>query len=432
MKEANNNDALHLERENQRLKAAVEELSILNDISTAINSTSSLEEIIQLIVKKCIKYLKVEQGTVTLLDDTARDGPFRTMIRQADSSLDILPYHFDTQLTGWMLMHKKPLLINDLRHNEIFRSVRSENNPIETLLSVPLMLKGKIIGSLNIFNKLDRSGFQEADKRLLSIIATQSAQVIENARLYQEEQSLIHLREEMKVAYTIQTSLLPKESPSLEGYDVAGKSIPARTVGGDYFDFIKIDDHKTAVCLGDISGKGMPAALLMSNLQAILRGQCKMECSPSTIVQRSNRLLYESTEANRFATFFFGVLDSRNHEYCYCNAGHNLPFHFRDGRLLDRLDAEGLVLGALEDFSYEEKLVRLQGGDMIVIFSDGISEARNTREEEFGEDKLPQIVKDNRRADAAVLIDKIISSVQEFSRGLPQMDDMTVVAIKKK
>ncbi len=144
-----------------------------------------------------------------------------------------MPFHLDTQITGWMLKNKKPLIIEDLDSDDRFRTLESEENPINTLLSVPLMLKGRIIGSLNMFNKYGGNKFSEADKRLLCIISTQSAQVIENTRLYEEKQSLMRIQEEMKIAYNIQMSLLPKDAPIIEGYDIAGKSLPAKSEGGN-------------------------------------------------------------------------------------------------------------------------------------------------------------------------------------------------------
>ena len=298
-----------LEAENARLKNAVEELSIINDISTAINSTLSLEKIIELIVQKCIKHMSVEQGTVTLLENGAQDNQFKTIMRQADQSSGYMPFHLDTQITGWMMKNKKPLIIDDLDSDDRFRTLESEENPIRTLLSVPLILKGRIIGALNVFNKHGGNKFSEPDKRLLCIISTQSAQVIENARLYEEEQSLMRIQEEMKIAYNIQMGLLPKGAPMIEGYDLAGKSLPAKSVGGDYFDLIRLGDGRLFFCLGDISGKGMPAALLMSNMLATLRGQNLDLTTPGSIMNHSNEHMFRNTDPERFSTLFLGVLD---------------------------------------------------------------------------------------------------------------------------
>jgi serine phosphatase RsbU (regulator of sigma subunit) len=420
-----------LEEENERLKNAVEELSIINDISTAINSSLSLEKIIELIVQKCIKHLQVEQGTVTLLERGGQDNQFRTMMRQADASSGYMPFHLDTQITGWMLNHKKPLIIDDLDSDERFRTLETEANPIKTLLSVPLMLKGSIIGSLNVFNKRSGEKFIEADKRLLCIISTQSAQVIENARLYEEEQSLMSIQEEMKIAFNIQMGLLPKSAPMIEGFEVAGKSLPAKSVGGDYFDLIRLGDGRLFFCLGDIAGKGMPAALLMSNMLATLRGQNLDLSTPGSILNHSNDHLFRNTSLERFSTLFLGILDPASSELNYSNAGHNLPFIVRASGDVTRLEMGNLVLGVEEEVEYSEYLVKLDPGDTLVVFSDGISEAINPEEEEFGDETLPEIVMNNKNLTAMQLIDKVIGDVFDHAGKAPQRDDMTMVVIKR-
>ena len=420
-----------LETENERLKNAVEELSIINDISTAINSTLSLEKIIELIVQKCIKHMKVVQGTVTLLENVGQDNQFRTMMRQADQSSGYMPFHLDTQITGWMLKNKKPLIIDDLDSDDRFRTLESEENPIDTLLSVPLILKGRIIGALNVFNKHGGNKFSEADKRLLCIISTQSAQVIENARLYEEEQSLMRIQEEMKIAYNIQMGLLPKDAPLIEGYDIAGKSIPAKSVGGDYFDLIRLCDGRLFFCLGDISGKGMPAALLMSNMLATLRGQNLDLTTPESILNHSNEHMFRNTDPERFSTLFLGILDPGSSEIIYSNAGHNLPFIVRGSGAVERLETGNLVLGAMEDVTYTEDSVKLDAGDTLLVFSDGVSDAINPDDEDFGEDTLPGIVKTNSNVSAMSLIDTIIDEVVRHAGKAPQMDDMTMVVIRR-
>jgi sigma-B regulation protein RsbU (phosphoserine phosphatase) len=417
--------------ENERLRAAVDELSALNDIATAISSALTLEQIIELIVQKCIKHLEAEQGAVMLLDEREQESEFKTMIRRAHSSYDMLPFRLDAQLSGWMIMHKKPLLINDLSADERITVGEDESLPFHSLLSVPLCLKGRMIGSINLFNKRKEEGFTEADTRLLTIIAAQSAHVIENARLSEEEKALQLMQEEMRLAYKIQMDLLPKESPSIEGYDLAGKSIPAKTVGGDYFDFIEIGPACLCLCLGDVSGKGIPAALLMSNLQATLRGQVLQDRTPEACIQKSNMLLFKSTDMDKFATLFYGVLNLETHALQYCNAGHNYPFLVRAKGEVLRLDVGGLVLGALEGFPFKGGTVQMMPGDLLVIFSDGITEAINADDEMFGEPLLEKVIITHRELKSADLIDKIIAEVKKHAGGTPQMDDITLVVVKR-
>lgn len=420
-----------LQEELRRLREAVSELSVINEISTAIDSSMPLDSIIELIVGKCIKHLNAEQGTVTLLEEASSDRQFKTMMRRADMSSGYIPYHLDTQITGWILTNRKPLVIEDLTTDDRFKTSGEEENPVRTLLSVPLLLKGRIIGSLNVFNKRGGSGFTESDKRLLCIIATQSAQVIENARLYEEERSLQKMREELSVAYGIQTGLLPKSAPEIDGYDIAGRSVPARSVGGDYFDFRVLGDGKLFFCLGDISGKGMPAALLMSNMMAILRGQEIAGSMPSEVLSSSNGQMFRSSGEERFSTLFLGILDPGRNTLIYSNAGHNHPLLISPGGSLERLDSGGIVLGAIEDASYADEETAIEDGQILVVFSDGISEALDPSEREFGETTIADILADRREARAAEIIDTVFGAVRDHASNLPQRDDMTMVVLKR-
>ena len=419
-----------LREENQKLKIAVEELAILNDIATAITSTQSLEKIVALIVQRCIKHLKVEQGVVMLLDEQDTEKPFQTMIRKQDSSPNVLPYRFDNQITGWMLKNKSPLLINDLKNDERFKFTDETELPVKTLLSVPMSLKGRMIGLLTLFNKKSESGFSSDDQRLLSIIAAQSAHVIEHARLLQKEQELFKLEEEYRMAKEIQLNILPKQIPAIEGYDIFAINIPAKEVGGDYYDFIKLTGNRIAFCLGDITGKGLAAAMLMANLQATLRGQALTQNNVCDNIKNSNVLLFNSTAENRFATLFYGELDFVNHTITYCNAGHDAPVSLFKNNIT-RLTEGGLLMGCFDFAEFEQKDKQIKSGELLLIFSDGVTEAMNINHEEFGEEKLISIVKSSQDLKVKELIEKIVTEVRVHSSKVEQSDDITLLAIKR-
>jgi sigma-B regulation protein RsbU (phosphoserine phosphatase) len=420
-----------LSEENKRLRTAVAELSILNDIATTITSTHSIEHIVDMIVKKCVKHLQVEQGAVMLLDEKNQSNPLKTMIRQQDTLYDMLPYRLDAQLTGWMLKHKTPLLVKDLKNDDRFKSFMEDESPIKSLLGVPLILKGKIIGVLSVFNKHSSEGFTESDQRLLSIIAAQSAQIIENARLYLEEQNLMLMQEEMRLAAETQINLLPKSIPKVADYQIAGKSIPAKDVGGDYYDFIQIDDNNFAFCLGDVSGKGMSAAMLMSNLQATLRAQILSGVNSKETITRTNPVLFQNTDSTKFVTLFLGIVNIKSDEINYCNAGHNNPYYLDKNNQINELDVGGLILGFQPDSLYLEGKIQFHPDEMIVLYSDGITEAMNDQNEEFGEERLIKLITKYKNEDIYKLIDRIIEAVNAFSEGVAQSDDITVMIIKR-
>ncbi|MBN2029587.1 SpoIIE family protein phosphatase [bacterium] len=420
-----------LEKENERLHRAVEELSILNEIATAISSTLSLNQIVNLIVRKCVKYLKGEQVAVMLIDEEKENQLLKTMVRGADTSAERLPYRFDSQLTGWMLKYRTVLVVNNFANDDRFLKDAKETFPIHSILCVPLMLKNSMIGLIAVFNKKTPEGFSSEDQRLLSIIAGQSTQVIENARLYEEEQQLIRMQEEFRLASKIQLGLLPKSAPKMKGYDIAGVSYPAQIVGGDYFDFIQMDKTNLALCLGDISGKGLPAALLMANLQATIRGQTLLKPLPKDCLQRANKLLYDSTDPQKFATLFYGILNRDTHEMCFANAGHNRPLHFSAKGDHQFLKEAGMALSFVEKTDYKEGRLAFQKGDLLLIYSDGITEAMNEHEEEFGEDNLITAVKENLKTSSNQLIEKMITAVKQHTGKRPQTDDITLIVLKR-
>lgn len=420
-----------LHEENVRLKNAVAELAVLNDVATTINSTQSVEKIIDLIVKKCVKHLNVEQGVVMLLDEQDADNPLHTMIREQRSSSGVLPYRFDAQLTGWMLKNQTPLLVNDLKEDVRFNKVIEKDIPFHSLLSVPLKVKSKMLGVLTVFNKRFNEEFLPGDQKLLSIIALQSAQILENARLMEEEQNFRIIREEMRLAKITQELLLPKELPHVSGFKLAAKMISASEVGGDYYDLIRIDDLHLAFCLGDISGKGMSAAMLMANLQATLRSHLSTGKSCKEIITASNNLLYNSTEPTKFATLFFGIINIASKEITYCNAGHNNPYHYKNDATYSELSTGGIILGALPGSVYKEETISLNNGEMILIFSDGITEAMDKDDQQYGEEKLQKIIHSCFKQSPEKIISKIISDVKKFTGEAKQSDDMTLMIINK-
>ncbi|HMA61544.1 MAG TPA: GAF domain-containing SpoIIE family protein phosphatase [bacterium] len=415
----------------QRLRNSVKELSILNEIATAVSGVWELEEVVDLIVRKCVKYLHVEQGAVMLLEEENADKPFQTMVRRMDDSQSKVPYHFGVQLSGWMLKNKEPLLVNDFQNDERFQLSGEMDFPIHSLLSAPLLVKGKMIGLLNVFNKRLKGDFTEDDQRILSIIAAQSAQVLEHARLYKQEKQLRKLEEDLRVARDIQEKLLPKEDPHREGYDIAGYSLPAKEVGGDYYDFIEIDDSRLALCLGDISGKGIPASLLMANLQATLRGQAVSCASCAECLKKSNRFLYHSTNIQKFATLFYAILDTKNDQLCYSRAGHPPPIFLKADTSMKKLNAGGMVLGFQEEANYNQEAIDLEKGDLFVIYSDGVTEAGDPAEESFDEWRLEETIKKNREKSSREMIEAIIEAIQSFTGQKFQRDDMTLLIVKK-
>ena len=417
------------QEENRRLRRAVEELSVLNDLARAIGASLNLQEIMQTIIHRSLRAIHAEQGVITLVDQTAADS-MKTLVRTMVSSSKHAQFHFNQSLLGWMHLNKKPLLITDPKTDERFRGVQWDPS-VHSLLCAPMMVKSNLIAVLTVYNKRDNAQFSEEDQRLLAIIAGQSAQVMENARLYEEERALQEMKEEVRLAARIQMDLLPKDAPRISGYDIAGRSIAAQVVGGDYFDFIPCGGDRFAVCLGDVSGKGLPASLLMANLQATLRGQTLLNPPARVCLERSNRLLYQSTSSEKFVTLFYSILDPANHTLSFSNAGHDAPILLARGGGIRRLETGGVVLSIMEEFPYEEETVQLGPGDMIVVYSDGVTEAVNPHQELFGEARLAETIRAHRDASASAMVDHVVAAVKAYAGTAPQMDDITLVVLRR-
>jgi len=284
---------IRLTEENERLQGAVAQLSLLNELAQAVGMSESSETMIRAIVKRAKRALNAEQVMIYLSVHRGDEDVYNTVIRQQTRSVK-RSFHFDEALGAMMEVHKTPFVTND-PHNERRMQNVAMDPDLRSLLCVPLMVRGKLTGIVVACNKRHAEGFGEEDKRIFAIMANQSAQVLENTRLREEEEAYERLQHDVQMARDIQRGLLPKASPEVAGYDIAGCSIPAELVGGDYFDFIPLAGDRMAVCLGDVSGKGIPASLLMANLQATLRGQAHVSGSPLDCVVWSNRLLYRST-----------------------------------------------------------------------------------------------------------------------------------------
>jgi len=245
------------------------------------------------------------------------------------------------------------------------------------------------------------------------------------------------LKQELETARAIQVRLLPSDEPVVTGFEVTGASIPSREIGGDYFDFLVQDDGQIGIAIGDVSGKGMPAALLMSNLQASLHGQVLHPGSVSGVVERVNDLLVKSTDPHMFATFFYGLLDPRKASFTCTNAGHNPPILLRADGKIEELTTGGLLLGMLGEQTYQQVTVELAPGEIIVLYTDGITEAVGPAADEddyeamFGEEALFEVLRRNRHLPATGIKDAILEAVSAHTSGVAQSDDITLVVIRR-
>jgi serine phosphatase RsbU (regulator of sigma subunit) len=290
-------------------------------------------------------------------------------------------------------------------------------------------LKDEVIGLVYLDSLVGAHSFTEEDLAIVTHLAFVAAAKIETARLLEERMEKRRLEQDMQVAAEIQRSLLPSAPPAVEGYDICGINLPCRTVGGDYYDYC-VDEGRLLLALGDVSGKGTGAALLMTVLRAAVRGAWG-DGTPADAVQTINHTVVQNVPANKYITFFMGRLDPETGVLRYVNAGHNPPLLVRSDGSVESLHEGGMVLGLMEGVPYAEGEVALGQGDTLVVYSDGVTETWDAAEEEFGEGRLTDVIVRERTGGAAALQQAILSELESFSGGAKGTDDRTLIIIQR-
>jgi phosphoserine phosphatase RsbU/P len=316
---------------------------------------------------------------------------------------------------------------------------RTALTDLSTELLVPLPGRNRLAGVIALGPKRSEEPYTKTDRQLLQTIASQTGLALENAELLENLTTEITQRErfsrEIEIAREVQERLFPQSCPKIPGVDLAGYCRPAQAVGGDYYDFFVLDDGRLALALGDISGKGISAALLMASLRASLRSVASLQQSDlATLIRHVNNLVYESSTTNRYATFFYAEYDPNSRLLTFVNAGHNPPYILRKGQAIP-LEATGMVVGLLPNAEYAQATIPMHVGDVLVAFTDGISEAMNHNEEEWGEDRMivtiqQRISRPDCTDSAQQLLDCILAAADKFTAGAPQHDDMTLLVCK--
>ncbi|MBN2385112.1 SpoIIE family protein phosphatase [bacterium] len=403
-------------------------LESLINAARILNSTLDLEELLTLFMDLATREMKADRSTLYLVDTKKQE--LWSLIAQGPNMVEIrLP--FGRGIAGKVAVTGETININDPYNDPRFYKEIDLKMGYTTrnMLSMPVRNKeGEIIGVIQILNKLD-GPFTQEDEFFLENLAIQTAVAIENAKLHKEALERRRLEAELRVAYQIQKNMLPQESPAVEGLTLCGLNVPCLEVGGDYFDFIPLEDG-LAIAIGDVSGKGIPAALIMANLQAALRVLAPTSRSTAHTVLRMNTLLKESSTPNKFVTFFYCIYNYRDRKLTFTNAGHNPPILVRRGQPGFLPTNEGLIMGAFHDAIYQENTIELHDDDVIVLYTDGITEACNRSKEHYGEHRLLELIEMHWKQSATDIQQAIVQSVADFSHSTSPNDDMTLIVMK--
>lgn len=333
-------------------------------------------------------------------------------------------------IIGWVLENGHGEIVNDVKTDTRYVKAR-----LQTLseIAVPIVRSdGKTIGVINL--EADRiNAYDERDLELLTMFASLAAAAIDHTLLHRQVMTKSRAESELELARKVVDSLLPRSFPIIEGFDIYGATIPVREVGGDYLDFINSITERLGVIVADVSGKGLAAALIMVTFRAYIHATLINELAMRVVMARVNRLIFETTDGDRFITSFYGLVDPEHKRLLYINAGHNPPVLLRADGTSQLLQDGGLPLGVFPDSRYSESVVEFRSGDILVLYTDGVVEANNQLDEEFGLERLEKIVRASSTRRAHEIVEEITRAVDEYSAevGGPE-DDLTVAIIKVK
>lgn len=409
-------------------------LRAIDKVGQALLAHRTVDELFAFVVELASDVLRADR-TALLLRDPHSDALVAKAVKQAAGSEgDIV---VSRSIARAAIELKQALLTGDAQSDTRFREQQSViQQRIHSAMCAPLWHDDQVLGLLYVDNVAAPAPFEEVDLRLLTLIAHLTAVKVRETEQYEAVERAERLAEELRRAATMQQNLLPPE-PVREGkVVVAGKNIPSFDVGGDYFDFIAAEDGLLFVGLGDVAGKGMAAAMLMMNLQASVRAQVETGRPLQDVMARLNRSIHQSVRGLRFVTLFVARIDTASGVVTYVNGGHNPPYVMRATGEIETLSSGGLLLGMFPEAEYEQGTITLSPGDLLVIYSDGVTEARAPAGpgeevgEEFGEDRLVEFLRDARDLPAEQLVDRLIGRIREFNGPAQLADDVTVAAVR--
>ena len=432
-------DAEHLEGASEQIAFALDnallvqetqrralEKEVLLELTKSMATPLDLDEVIEAILKSLQAVVNYDAAAIYLVNRHTRALELAREIGYPHGSEEAFRLQVGQGVVGWVAKTGEPLIVPDVSLDARYVSARANTR---SELAAPLIVGGKTIGVFNLESD-STDTYHEGHLELVSAFASQAAVAVERARLTSERLEKRRLEKELAIARDIQLSFLPKSAPQIRGFDLAGAARAHAQVGGDYYDFIRAGETRIGLAIADVSGKGIPAALIMAGFRMSLLAEIRNEFTIRAVMRKVNSLLYESMERHRFVTAFYGVLDIRNQVFIYSNGGHNPPLLMRANGAIEYLTEGGVALGVLEDSVYADCPVHLERGDLMVMFTDGVSEAESPSGEQFGNLRLEQVVARLSAASSQEIVEGLVKAVEEWTGERGPNDDLTLVVLK--
>jgi len=407
-----------------------EHLVALYQVSTWINSTLDFDNALDNAMNAIMEVTKAQRGFLMSADEET--GEMKVLVAQGIDGGTIESEGYSTTIVGEVVKTREPLLTNNAQFDERFSAGQSIiMRGLRAILAAPMMVQDRLIGVVYVDTSMKAGTFRPDDLSLLQAVSGLAARAIENARLYAVALEKGRLEHELSMAHDIQQNLLPAEMPRTPKYDIAPYWQAAREVAGDFYDAFTMSDGAVGTVMADVSDKGAPAALFMAVARTLLRSHAHAGLDPVAAMSHTNDLLLQDAEnSGMFVTMYYSRFEDNGHSQ-HVNGGHNPPIYYRHKTgSVELLPIGGRALGWFPNNPFKEITIDLEPGDVIVYYTDGLTEAENPRAEPYGEDRLMQVVAQVGDKSSAELMDMILKDVDEFSEGEPPFDDMTMLVVR--
>ncbi|HBB98689.1 MAG TPA: hypothetical protein DC054_25180 [Blastocatellia bacterium] len=418
--------------------STIDKLRMLLDITKTISRSLDLDEVLNLVMDTLDSLIPYDAAGIYLvkcsqplletggeLDETC---VFHTQAVRGYEIDDLQELHLKMGegLIGHVAVTGKPYVSHDVRSDPRYINARPRTN---SEMVAPIISNNEVIGVFDLESD-ELNAYSNDDLEVLMLLASQVAIIIEKVMLHEQLIEKQRLETQLEVARQVQLQLLPARDPQLEGFEISAYNFPTEEVSGDYYDWVRIYDDQIGVVIADVSGKGVPAALLMAFLRASLRAATHIGYAPHISMSKVNYLLWESIERNQFVTAFYGILDATNRTLSYSNAGHNPPLLMKVDGTVRFEERGGVPLGMFRDSRYYEYFETIEPGEVFVLYTDGVTEAMNSTDEEYGRDRLVTAVRACRELPAREMIDFIHRDLMAWTEGRGSNDDVTFFIIK--
>ncbi|MBN1898116.1 MAG: GAF domain-containing protein [Spirochaetes bacterium] len=422
---------LNLQEANRELNRRLKEISAMYEISEKLANETDLDKVFDISIRVISDIFQLKHVSLMLFDEKDRVLKIKSAVGIKHDLLPSIKKKSGEIIAGEVFEKDKPVLITDMDKEPQYGKHKRSRYKTSSFICVPIRLRGKPTGVLNVTDKKNGELFDNNELKTFITLSNQISKNYENIIYYNEFLEKQRIEKELEITRHIQQHVLPKEFPKIKGIDVSATSIPAREVGGDFYDYIDINNKSHAFLIADVSGKSLPASMFMALSRSITRVQAHNLISPARVLGDSNKYIYKDSESGMFVTMFYMVAYLNDNRVHFGSAGHNEQIFFDASEdEFKLLKVKGIPLGISPDSAYLEDNIQFRKGDIIILYTDGVTEALNRAGDEFGLDRLKDIIKTSKQLKAKGILNTILKEITLFTQGTPQFDDLTLLVIK--